>query len=541
MARYLLPPVLFFCSYYGGAPLVIAVGVMALAAFLSQRSYAASVIAAFLFATAGHVTAARDILPMKETHEVDTADSEVIRLENGTVLRHDGTVIPRKGDEIAFFDTAVMQDRGLPFLSSFEKVPDRGLRKQLNDLIRTRSDSTVLLALATGKRLFSADERAAFLKTGTMHVVAISAFHIGLLFLLLHFVTRLLAFSPAFSPRGALLLSIAIKSLVLFWYLSLTGWGAPTVRAALFLFLFDLFLVTGVPAHPFQMFLWSLIATAMILPRSMGSWSFIMSALSVFTVIMVWRRLSRSRIVSIVSLTVLINFFLLPVSAELSGFLPLLAPLANLIVIPFAGLVVLLLIPVQILFPFLPSVASFLLIPAEVAAHILTEDMRFLSVLSDPTLVPLRQAGAFWFAIFYGLAAAVIFLRGWQRRVALCALFLSSLPFVTAPFSENGVERIYSLPGNAYCIREGRGVGRVVETQRYNFPAEYVQRKLDALPMSIERDVSRCGLMSVSSLHLRGSIPSAARRDLAKRPRFRNASWHTVPEPSPLPSSEDRF
>lgn len=541
MARYLLPPALFFFSYYGGAPLVLAAGLAALAALLSRRSYAAAMIAAFLFATAGHVTAARDTLPMKEMHEVDTADSEVIRLENGTVFRHDGSVIPRKGDEISFFDTAVVRERGLPILSSFERVPERGLRKQLADLIRARSDSTVLLALATGKRLFSAGERAAFLKTGTMHVVAISAFHIGLLFLLLHFVTRLLAFSPALSPHGVLFLSVVIKSLVLFWYLSLTGWSAPTVRAALFLFLFDLFLMAGLPVHPFQMFLWSLIATTMILPRSMGSWSFIMSALSVFTVIMVWRGSSRSTLVSIVALTAVINFLLIPVSAELSGFLPLLAPLANIIVIPFAGLMILLLIPVQILFPFLPSVASLLLLPAEVTAHILTEDLRFLAALSDPVLLPLRQAGVWWTALFYGLAAAAIFLRGGMRRVALCALFLSAAPFFSAPLADSGLERIYSLPGNAYCIRDGQGGGRIVETQRYNFPAEYVQRKFDALPMSLERDVSRCGLMRVSSFHLRGPIPHAARRDLSKRPRFSGASWHTVPEPPPLPPTEDRF
>lgn len=541
MARYLVPPLLFFSSYYGGAPLVMAAGIAALVVLLSRRPYAPTVLAAFLFAMAGHFTAARDLLPLKETHEVDTADSEVIRLENGTAFRHDGSSVPRKGDEISFFDTAVVRGRGLPFLSSFEKVPERGLRKQLADHIRARSDSTVLLALATGQRLFSAGERAAFLKTGTMHVVAISAFHIGLLFLLLHFLTRLLAFSPALSPRGVLFLSVALKSLVLFWYLSLTGWSAPTVRAALFLFLFDLFLMTGVPVHPFQMFLWSLIATTMILPRSMGSWSFVMSALSVFTVIVVWRRSSRSAFVSIVALTVAINFFLIPVSAELSGFLPLLAPIANLIVIPFAGAMVLLLIPVQMLFPFLPSVASLLLVPAEVTAHILTEDLRFLAALSDPTLVPLRQAGSLWAALFYGLAAATIILRGRMRRVALCALFLSALPFFTASLDGSGIERIYSLPGDAYCIREGRGNGRIVETRRYNFPAEYVQRKLDALPMSIERDVSRCGLMRVASFHLRGPIPRTAQKDISKRPRFKGAAWHMVPEPSPTPPTETGF
>ncbi len=539
MMRYLLPPSFFFAAYFAGALLILPAGIIALALFLLKRPEAGIVIACLAFATGGHLIALRDTLPATETVAVTFADSEIIRLENGMILRHDGSTVPREGVEIRFLDSAIVRGQGTPLLAAFDIVPERSVRLRLADFIRVRSDSTILLAFATGKRLFSPAERAAFLKTGTMHIVAISAFHIGMLFLLLHFAGRLLALLRTVPPRTILLLTVALKTLVLFWYLSLTGWATPTLRAALFVLLFDLFLTVGITAHSFQIFLLSLLLTASLIPKSLTSWSFVMSALSVFAVITLWSRLSRSSIVSITALTIIINFLLIPVSAELSGFVPLLAPLANLITIPLAGLLTALLLPVQILFPFLPRLAELLLLPADLVARVVSEDLRYLATLSDATLLPLRQAGAFWALLFYTAAAAALLSTGVVRRIAIALLFLPVLPFFIVPLPERGIERIHSLPGEAYCVREGYGAGRIVETARYNFPADYVQRKLDTFSTAVERDLARCGITQLTTLHLRGPIPSRTLTELRKRPRFRDLTLHLIEPVTPGAPRDD--
>ncbi|HOW51309.1 MAG TPA: ComEC/Rec2 family competence protein [bacterium] len=540
MVRYLIPPAFFFFAYFAGGLLIVPLGIGALILFLLKRTETGIVIACFAFATGGHLIALRDTLPTTETVEVVFADSEILRLENGMTLRHDGTMVPKEGDEIRFLDPAIVRGQGAPHLTAFEIVPERSLRMRLSDFVRERSDSTMLLAFATGKRLFSPAERASFLKTGTMHVVAISAFHIGLLFILLHFIGRLLALLRTVPPRTILVLTVMLKALVLFWYLSLTGWATPTLRAALFVMLFDLFLTIGITAHSFQIFLLSLALTAALIPKSMTSWSFIMSALSVFAVITLWNRLPRSSLISITALSLIINLLLIPVSAELSGFVPLLAPLANLVTIPLAGLLVALLIPVQILFPFFPAIAGILLLPADAVARVTTEDLRYLAALSDATLIPLRQAGTGWALLFYTAAGTVLLASGRVRRAALIVLFLSVIPYFVMPTPDRGIERIYGLPGEAYCVREGYGTGRIVETTRYNFPADYVQRKLDTLSTALERDLSRCGITRLTALHLRGPIPSRTLTELRKRPRFEGTALHLIPPVAPGAPPDDQ-
>lgn len=494
--------------------------------------------AAFFFAAAGHAVAYRDTLPLSETHGVAYADREIIRLEGGGTFRHDGTAVPREGDEIRFNESAVQRGEKGRLLTSFEVVPPQKLRSRLATFIRERSGSTLLLAFATGKRLFTPAERAAFLKTGTMHLVAISAFHIGILFLLLHGLTRLFFLFRTIPPRTISYLSMFLKALLLFWYLSLTGWATPTVRAAIFVMVLDTLLSFGLAVHPVQTFLWSLALTSTVLPRSITSWSFVMSAISVCAVISLWPRLPRSSFVSLLALSVLINFLFIPISAELTGWIPLIAPLANLLTVPLASVLLAFLIPAQMVFPLFPSLAALLLVPSDRLARIMTENLLYLSSLSDSTLLPLRQAAGAWSAIFYLAAAAVLFGTGLLRRGAAVLLVLCAVPFFVPSGGDHGIETVSALPGESYCVREGGGQGRVVEVRRYNFPAEHIQRKVDLLPVSLERDLAACGVLQVTAIHLRAPLPRSLISELRRRPRFRDTQIYQIdPSLEPFPGS----
>ncbi len=523
MTRRLVPFVFFFAAYFAGAPLVLLSGVAALVSRGIHHREAAVVTAAFFFAAAGHAVAYRDTLPLVETHGVAYADREVIRLEGGGTFRHDGTTVPREGDEIRFDESAVLHDGKSRFITSFEVVPPRKLRSRLALFIQEQSGSHLLLAFATGKRLFTPAERAAFLKTGTMHLVAISAFHIGILFLLLHGFTRLFFLFQTIPPRTIAYLSTFLKALLLFWYLSLTGWATPTVRAALFVMVLDTLLSFGLTIHPTQAFLWSLVLTGIVLPRSITSWSFVMSALSVCAVISLWLRLPRSSFVSLLALSVLINFLFIPISAELTGWVPLIAPLANLLTVPLATVLLVFLIPAQIVFPLFPSLAKLLLVPSDGLARVMTENLFYLSSLSDGTLLPLRQATGVWTALFYLVAATILFGTGALRRSAAVILVVCAIPFFVPSGADHGLETISAFPGEAYCVREGRGRGRIVEVRRYNFPADHIQRKIDLLPVSLERDLAACGILQVTGFHLRAPLPRSLIAELHRRPRFRDS------------------
>jgi|GEM_PF-1105835 len=528
----ILPVSCFFAAYFAGAPLVIASGCCALFSIVRKYSFAGITTAAFFFTAAGYAVALRDARPVVEVQNVLFADKDIIRLENGLTFRHEGTLIPKEGDEIRFTDSAIVRgEKGVPFLSSFEISTERSLRSRLAAFVRERSSSTLLLAFATGKRTFSLSERTDFLKTGTMHIVAISAFHIGMLFLFLNLLSRLLALFQTIPPRTLFFFMLFLKVLALLWYLSLTGWCTPTVRAASFVVLLDLFLTAGFALHPIHFFLLSLVVTATVIPKSLTSWSFIMSAISVFAVVSLWHRIPRSSFLSILVLSLVINFFFIPISAELTGFLPGIAPIANLITIPLATILLLCLLPCQALFPFFPSAAEAFLIPADALARVITKNLEYISSLSDYALIPLRQVEREGVLIFYAAAAVALLATGTVKRIAVVVLLASSIPFFISLDKQPTVEKIRSLPGEAYCIHEGSGNGRIVETRRYTFSSDYVTRKFDMIPVSLERDLSQCGVLQVTSFHLRGVLPRSMTETLLKRPRFSGASFYRIESP----------
>lgn len=251
-----------------------------------------------------------------------------------------------------------------------------------------------------------------------------------------------------------------------------------------------------------------------------------MSALSVCAVISLWHRLPRSAFISLIALSTVINFLFIPIAAELTGWIPLIAPLANLLTVPTASVLLAFLMPMQMVFPLSPSLAQVFLVPADAVARVMSENLLYLSSLSDPTLLPLRQAETVWPVLFYVAAAIVFFGTGPARRIAMFVLLISAIPFFAPLGPSHGVEPMTTFPGEAYCVREGDGTGRIVEVHRYNFPSDYVQRKIALLPLSIERDLAACGVLRITGMHFQATLPRSLVNELRRRPRFSGSTVH---------------
>lgn len=211
------------------------------------------------------------------------------------------------------------------------------------------------LAVSVGDRLFLDDElREDFLRGGISHVLAISGLHVGILMLI-----ALITFRAAGIPVKA---SYFLTGAVVISYLSISG-GHPSVwRASVGAFVLLSCLYFQRERNPFQI---TGIAGLVVLvknPLSLWNPGFLMSfgsvlgLISFFPPVIGWvKRKGVGKFFMVIicglSVPVIVNISILPVTTATFGKVFLLSPLANLIVIPFLHVFVFTLI-FYLLFPF---------------------------------------------------------------------------------------------------------------------------------------------------------------------------------------------
>ncbi len=248
------------------------------------------------------------------------------------------------------------------------------LRQRIAGIITTvLADSPaagIVTALAVGVRDSVDDSQWQVLRlTGTGHLMAISGLHIGLVSGLSFFLTRRLwslssrATLRLAAPRAAALVAILAAAA----YASLAGFALPTQRALIMVagFMAALFLRRAIA--PGRGLMWALMAVLVADPLSVLSAGFWLSFAAVAVILLgmsgrlraagPWWRWGRVHW--------LVAVGLLPLTLAFFGENPLLSPLANLVAVPWMGVVVVPLILSGILFIVpLPAVGEGLLLAA---------------------------------------------------------------------------------------------------------------------------------------------------------------------------------
>ena len=303
----------------------------------------------------------------------------------------------------------------------------RAILKTRNSIDRAISSACegdtagILRAITIGKRdKISQGTRDAFAHTGVAHLLAISGLHVGYAALIIFFVIRLLC---GLVPRLSLIWPVqriaAVASLPFVWlYVAVAGFPISAVRAGVMLtvFLVSLF------------FLWrrdllSALATAVfailiVSPASLFSTSFQLSAVSVFAIISLTPVIidkfkgKAHRLLSVVAVTIAATLGSAPLVAYYFHFISAVGFFANIIAVPFAGVILMpLAIAASVLTVIYAPAGIYLWKPAAVAASLL---VRFVSFLDQHTsAIVFSWAPSITEVLFaYAGIAAVVF---WNR------------------------------------------------------------------------------------------------------------------------------
>lgn len=379
-----------------------------------------------------------------------------------------------------------------------------------------------ILALAIGKRDFSQKFRHDLAVTGTMHLVAISAFHTGIMVLLFSIVFRSLLFFVPLRPYIKNIIIFFLKIAASSYYFFITGASIPTLRSLAFILFFDFFMISGSFPHPVFTFFCSLAAVALLIPGSSLSMSFLMSALCVATVLKLWRVLPKSLAISLTCVSTTVNYILLVVSAALLGTFSVAAPFVNFFVIPVVSISVPFITLAQFFIPFSESAAAFMLETADFLIAPASFLVSFFAETAEKTAVPVVQVPVLIKVIFAASFFSALYFRNKIKYLSLTINILTLLPFFFGIFSTDELKRSEQFNSKAFCVKESVTSGRIF-FDRYSKNPTFN----DYFLTNIERFSAECGITKVLSVHLPDRLTEKQKKVLRKKIRFKNAKFYS--------------
>ncbi len=396
-------------------------------------------------------------------------------------------------------------------------------RRSLSVLASQTENRQLVKALSTGEREFSESFRDSLIVTGTMHLVAISAFHTGIMIMFLNilFKTIFLFFTVSYKYSTAIALFAKLTASAYYFYL--TGTSIPTLRALIFILIYDAVYASGKKPDPLTLYFYSLAGVSIFIPQSASSISFMMSALCVATVIQVWSKLPSSMTVRIITVSILINYALIPVSSYLTGAFPLASPFVNLMVIPLVSLAVPFISIAQFSAIFSGNTALFFLKAADFIFTPVAFHVEYFSEMATKLMMPLLNPP---FAIKILFTASFFTALSSRKKTNLffTALNLFFFMLFIFPYKNDDIKvtKPSSLYGAATCVVFSDGKGELYFDNFRNNPGatrRFYHR--------MERAAAECGINRVVTVTTSTDFNEETVNKLKKRWRFKNTLFRS--------------
>lgn len=239
-----------------------------------------------------------------------------------------------------------------------------------DELISNKNAKQVAKALVLGERAaLDNDVISAYASSGAMHVLAVSGLHVGLIYLLLGSVLKLIPFGPKYRNK----LIAAISILVLFFYVVLTGLSPSVFRAFVMFSFFALAKAANRATNTYNILATSALVLLLFDPYLLFSVGFQLSYLAVIGIIYLQPKLYQlcefkswilDKLWAITCVSIAAQLATAPLSMLYFHQFPSYFLISNLFIIPAAflilllGLAILLFYPIEFISSILASILS---------------------------------------------------------------------------------------------------------------------------------------------------------------------------------------
>ena len=343
------------------------------------------------------------------------------------------------------------------------------LKHRLQQLSIDRQTLPFVLALLIGDRsMLGNDDWAVLQNTGTIHLMAISGLHVGLIAAVVFFLVRLIwslipkvtNYIPA--PR----IAAVMAWLAAFFYSALAGFSLPTQRALIMLSVVLLAVVMQKRLRPSIVLCVSLLAIVIFDSFAVLSISFWLSFSAVAVIyyfIYISSRVQYSQYASRFKLWLylqtVISLGLLPLTILFFQQAPILSPIANMIAVPVVGFII---VPLCFLALFAllihPFVAQTIF---DIVNLVFVNLWRFLHWFADLSFSHYSFSASSLLTVLLAITGLIIFCLPGVFRLRLVGLVLC-LP-VMFPIYIRSAEQEFSLT----ALDVGQGLAVVVRTKNH--------------------------------------------------------------------------
>jgi competence protein ComEC len=223
------------------------------------------------------------------------------------------------------------------------------LTEKIREIIPRSKFGGLLIALVTGNRQFIEPYQWDVLsRTGTIHLMAISGLHVGLVYGLFFWLGRMAWQSSArlCVLRPAQDAGVILGLIAALIYAALAGFSIPTLRALIMLSVVVFAVLTRRLAAPFDVLQSALLLVLVLDPLAVLSAGFWLSFLAVGLILLTLAKdqqataIRASRVYRLVRIQWVLMIGMLPLSSLMFNQISLLAPVMNLVAVPLVGLLV---------------------------------------------------------------------------------------------------------------------------------------------------------------------------------------------------------
>ncbi|MFL0799579.1 MAG: DNA internalization-related competence protein ComEC/Rec2 [Agarilytica sp.] len=306
------------------------------------------------------------------------------------------------------------------------------IRRSISDVLDDFKHAALLKALMVGdKSEISREQWAVFRMTGTLHLMAISGLHIGLIAIIGFVVARvLLGVFPLSYSVGVVRGISAVASIMLSGcYVALSGYGIPAQRAWWAVVLVGSLYIFGRRINPFYLLLYVVLCVVLLNPLAPTQNGFWLSfgAVMVLMLGFAFRSrgenwilgLFRAQVVITIGLPIMLIALHLPISA--SGFL------ANVVAVPAISFVVMPLLFFSALLATLSAAtASVFIYIADGSMHVLWMYLSWLSTFEGELWFSVRSS---WLLFVAGAAVALLLMPKAFKLFPIAGVFLLTVWF----------------------------------------------------------------------------------------------------------------
>ncbi len=340
------------------------------------------------------------------------------------------------------------------------------LAQQLLSLFQSQDVAGLLIALVTGDRQYiSPSQWQALQRTGTIHLMAISGLHIGLIFALFYWTGKQLwrCYPQLCLYRPAQDMAIISGLLAASAYAALAGFSIPTQRALVMLAVVVLGLLMRRSVSPLTVLLIALLVVLLIDPLSILNTGFWLSYTAVAIIYLVLTDKSEQKLVGKIKqlawLQLALAIGLMPLTLVFFHQFSLIAPLVNLFAVPWVGILIVPMLVLLVIIEFtFHGLAGYV---SDAVIFMMSLLWKFIELLAGTEYAVMRLPALISYNLITALPGLIILYRFRHYRFAIAGLlfFIPWSILVENPLDEGELQIDF--------LDVGQGLSVVVRTHRH--------------------------------------------------------------------------